>query len=62
MYYTLNIMKKAIIKFNNGNGAILCPKCRVIIKTFADFTKDEEEFYNQYKWLPVQYCDKCKKY
>lgn len=53
-------MEKAIFKFNNGNGALLCSNCRVIIKTGKDYTKKEKEAacgdYN----LPPQYCDKCK--
>jgi hypothetical protein len=32
---------KAIFKMNNGLGAILCSKCRVIIKTGKDFTNEE---------------------
>ena len=32
---------KPIIKFNNGRGAILCNKCRVIIK--EDLNKGEYE-------------------
>ena len=32
---------KPIIKFNNGRGAILCNKCRVIIK--EDLNKEEYE-------------------
>ena len=32
-------MLKPIIKFNNGNGAILCNKCSVIIK--SNLTKEE---------------------
>ncbi len=53
-------MKKAIIKFNNGNGAILCPKCRAILKTFADLTSEEIDFYKKHKYLKAPECNKCK--
>ena len=33
--------KKAIFKFNSGHGALLCSKCKVIIKTGKDFTEEE---------------------
>lgn len=44
---------KPILKFNNGNGAILCHRCHMIIK--ANLTRDE--------WngkTDLFYCDKCK--
>ena len=34
-------MAKAIFKFNNGNFALLCSDCNVIIKTGKDFTEKE---------------------
>ena len=37
------IPTKAIIKFNNGNGALLCNKCRVIIAT--GFDHEDKEHY-----------------
>ncbi len=53
-------MKTATIKFNNGNLAILCSKCSVIIKVGKDFTEEEKQAACG-KWkLPPQYCDKCK--
>lgn len=54
-------MKQATIKFNGGRLAILCSKCRVIIKTGVDFTQEEKEFALGEGKLPPQYCDKCKK-
>ena len=45
---------KPIIKFNNGNGAILCNKCSVIIK--ENLTR--EEFEGKTNLL---FCDKCEK-
>ncbi len=40
-------MKTGVIKFNNGNGALLCPDCRTIIM----YGIPHATFY---------YCDKCK--
>jgi len=45
-------LPKPIIKFNNGYGAILCNKCRVIIKD--GLTKDEFDGKTDLIW-----CDKC---
>lgn len=50
----------AILKYNGGNLAILCSKCRVIIKTGAEFTKEEREFALGKGHLPPQYCKECK--
>lgn len=52
--------EKAIFKFNNGNGALLCSKCRVIIKTGRDFTEEEIMAIRGKINMPSQYCDKCK--
>jgi len=52
-------MEKAIIKFNGGNLALLCSKCRVIIKTDKDFTQEELDFALREKHLDPQYCNKC---
>lgn len=51
---------KAIFKYNNGAGALLCTKCRVIIKTGKDYTEDEVLASQGKKDLPSQYCKKCK--
>ncbi len=42
-------MTEPIYKYNNGNGALLCSDCSVIIKEGNDFTENE-----------AQYCEKCK--
>lgn len=55
-------MKKAIIKFNGGNLALLCSKCSVIIKEGYEFTPKEKQAAREEVYLPSQYCDKCKKY
>ena len=44
---------KPIIKFNNGNGAILCHGCSVIIKD--NLTKDEWEGK-----VDLFYCKTCE--
>lgn len=51
---------KCIFRYNNGNLAILCSKCSVIIKRGRDFTEDEiKAMKGKINMLP-QYCDKCK--
>lgn len=51
---------KAIYKFNSGMGALLCSKCRTIMKTNSEFT-DMEWIKLTNNKLEAQYCDKCKK-
>jgi hypothetical protein len=59
-------MKKAIFEYNSGNLALLCSKCRKIIKVGYEFTPHELECFNtngsdpKY-YLSPQYCDKHKK-
>jgi len=53
--------KEAIFKFNGGNGALLCSKCRVIIKVGYEFTDDEWKAMRGEIYLEPQYCNKCKK-
>lgn len=53
-------MDKAIIKFNNGRLALLCSKCRVIIKEGKDFSYQEKQFVQEDMYLPPQYCEQCK--
>ena len=53
-------MKKAIFKFNNGNGALLCSKCRTILKVGYEFTEEERKAMKGEVKLKAQYCDKCK--
>jgi hypothetical protein len=50
---------KAIIKWNNGNLALLCSNCSVIIKTGYSFTKDELDAVKGKFKLKAQYCEKC---
>lgn len=51
---------KAIMKFNGGIGAILCSRCKVIIKTGKDFTQEEWKAMRGELKLESQFCDDCK--
>jgi hypothetical protein len=51
---------KAIFKFNSGAGAILCSKCRVIIKIGKNFTDEETMAFKGEIELEAQFCKKCK--
>lgn len=51
---------KAIFKFNNGQGALLCSKCSVIIKYGRDFTVQEHLAMQGKEKLEPQYCNNCK--
>lgn len=51
---------KASFKFNNGNGALICSKCGVIIKEGRHFTEEEWKALRGEIKLPPQYCDKCE--
>lgn len=48
---------QAIFKFNGGNGALLCSKCSVIIKTGKDFTELEHQAMKGEAKLQPQYCE-----
>ena len=56
----MRLMGKAIFKFNSGLGALLCSKCRTIIKIGQEFTPDELKAMKGEKELSSQYCKKCK--
>jgi hypothetical protein len=56
-------MERAIVKFNNGNLAVLCSYCHKILKTGADLTNDELFLVlseNEKDFIPAQYCETCK--
>jgi hypothetical protein len=53
-------MNKADFKYNGGAGALLCSKCKIIIKTSKDYTIEEKEASKGKIQLPPQFCDKCK--
>lgn len=58
---TTKLMSKAKFKFNSGLGALLCSKCRKIIKTGQEFTPDEVKAIKGEIKLNAQYCNNCKK-
>lgn len=51
----------AIFKFNGGAGALLCSKCKVIIKTGKDFDEQEIKAIKGYITLPPALCESCDK-
>jgi hypothetical protein len=53
--------ERAIVKFNGGLGALLCSKCRVIIKIGKDFNEEELKYIKgEINYLDPQYCEQCK--
>ena len=53
--------EKAIVKFNNGNLALLCSMCRRIVKTGVDFNEEESKFAKgEIDYLDPLYCEQCK--
>jgi len=54
-------MKKAIFKFNNGNGALLCSKCRTIIRQGSGLTEHDRLTIKGEASMKPQYCTKCIK-
>lgn len=57
----VRILERAIFKFNGGLRALLCSKCKVIIKIGAQFTEKELKAARGEIYLEPQYCLKCKK-
>ena len=55
-------MEKAVVKFNNGNLAVLCSYCHKILKTGKDLTNDELFLVlsKDKNMLEAQYCETCK--
>ena len=54
-------MSKAIYKFNSGQGALLCSKCSVIIRTGIDFSEDDWKEMRGELDMPPQTCKQCSK-
>ena len=52
--------EQAILKFNDGVGALLCSKCMTIISTGHDFTENEWMSMKDNLKLPPQYCKDCR--
>ena len=53
-------MGKAIFKFNGGRGALLCSKCRTIIKTGDTMSQFEKDAMLGKQEMVDQYCSTCK--
>jgi hypothetical protein len=53
-------MEQAIFKLNGGKFALLCNKCRVIIKEGKDFNGKEKKAIEGDIILCAQYCKECK--
>jgi hypothetical protein len=53
--------QSAIIKYNGGQGAILCSTCRKIVKIGIEFTPEEVEAFRGNKELPPYFCEDHKK-
>jgi hypothetical protein len=52
--------EKAIFKYNGGLGALLCSKCRVIMKLGSSFNDEEISAIKGMVDMPPQYCKQCK--
>lgn len=55
-------VNRPIIKWNNGNLAILCVKCGSIVKVGSEFNEDELKYSKGDSGIELEkyYCDKCK--
>jgi hypothetical protein len=54
------LVNKAIFKFNNRHGALLCSGCRVILKAAHIFSAEEMTAMKGEGELEAQYCKKCE--
>lgn len=51
---------RLIIKYNSGNGAILCSGCAKILKTGSEYTDEERNYaLGKILHLPPQHCNEC---
>ena len=53
---------KAIIKFNNGNGCVLCSRCYVILRAGNNMTIQDRQAMNGEIDMEAQYCWKCNQF
>lgn len=51
--------KKAVFKFNSGQGALLCSKCSKIIKIGKHMSQEELAAMKGEQHLDPQYCEDC---
>ena len=54
------VENKAIFKFNNSHGALLCSGCRVILKDGYRFSDEEMAAFQGATELEAQYCNTCE--
>ena len=54
------VENKAIFKFNNSHGALLCSGCRVILKDGYRFSDKEMAAFQGATELEAQYCNTCE--
>lgn len=53
---------RAIVKYNSGNGAILCSLCNRIVRVGYEFTEEETKYFRgEIKHLDPVYCEEHKK-
>lgn len=52
-------MSNAIFKFNNGNTALLCSGCSIILKTGSQFNDAEIQAVRGQKHMEAQFCLPC---
>jgi hypothetical protein len=51
---------RLIVKYNSGNGAILCSGCAKILKVGHEYTDEERQYaLGKLHYLPPQFCDEC---
>jgi len=54
------VENKAIFKFNNSHGALLCSGCRIILKEGYRFSDEEVAAFQGEDKLEAQYCNTCE--
>jgi len=54
------VENKAIFKFNNSHGALLCSGCRIILKEGYRFSEEEVAAFQGEDKLEAQYCNTCE--
>lgn len=50
---------KAIIKYNNGNGCVLCSNCHIILRAGNQMTIEDKQAMKGEIDLEPQYCWNC---
>lgn len=52
-------MSQAIFKFNNGNSALVCSGCSIILKTGSQFSDNDILAITGKRHMDAQFCIKC---